>query len=439
MLRTTSLTALALVLIIGAADAQSLRNADEPAEFPPASFTGKQYVDSKGCVFVRAGFDGAVTWVPRVTRNRKVLCGFQPTMAKPKPAAAPPVQVAAAPKPVPPKPKPDPVRVVAPPKPSPAPAPAPTRVRPTSAPTPVVVQNKPRSAPVVVQAAPPAQVRVKPAPVRIQTAAPAPLGTTTVASACPGGSALSQKYLRNGGGHKVRCGPQVDHPGAYATAGGTQYAAASGAIRVAPPPRIAPPPGYKPAFEQDRFNPYRGQQTREGFVQMRLVWTSGTPRRLIDRTTGRDVTKLFPNLRYPFVSMQQQRRYVAVNGPVVSTKNQPPAATANVRVSTKAVPPAQAAPPKRTPVRVTAPAKPTKPVNAGHRYVQVGTFSVESNARNTAARLKALGVPAKLASYSRGGKVYRIVVAGPYRDAGSLRAGLAAVRRAGFSDAYTRK
>lgn len=60
--------------------AQSLRTAGPPAEFPPASFKGKQYVDSRGCVYIRAGVDGNVTWVPRVTRSRKIVCGYKPSL-----------------------------------------------------------------------------------------------------------------------------------------------------------------------------------------------------------------------------------------------------------------------------------------------------------------------------------------------------------------------
>lgn len=67
----------ALTMAGQAAQAQAV-----PAEFPPASFTGNQYVDSRGCAFVRAGLSGTVNWVPRVTRDRRQLCNFQPTFAQ---------------------------------------------------------------------------------------------------------------------------------------------------------------------------------------------------------------------------------------------------------------------------------------------------------------------------------------------------------------------
>lgn len=96
----------ALVLAGGAlaplpASAEKMTGNDQPAEFPPSSYSGRQYVDSQGCVFVRAGLAGAVTWVPRVSRSRKKLCGFAPSRTQGTAASTAPVvsepQIRAAP------------------------------------------------------------------------------------------------------------------------------------------------------------------------------------------------------------------------------------------------------------------------------------------------------------------------------------------------------
>lgn len=52
-----------------------------PAETPPSNFTVKQYVDSKGCAFIRVGFSGPARWVPRVTRQRRQVCGLAPSLS----------------------------------------------------------------------------------------------------------------------------------------------------------------------------------------------------------------------------------------------------------------------------------------------------------------------------------------------------------------------
>jgi hypothetical protein len=70
------------VFLTAPLQAATLSRNSGPSELPPASFSGDQFVDSKGCVYLRAGHSGAFEWVPRVTRDRKLVCGFQPSFAK---------------------------------------------------------------------------------------------------------------------------------------------------------------------------------------------------------------------------------------------------------------------------------------------------------------------------------------------------------------------
>jgi SPOR domain len=61
------------------AAALQARDLGGPAELPPADFAGQQYVDSRGCMFVRAGTEGQVLWVPRVSRGGTPLCDTAPS------------------------------------------------------------------------------------------------------------------------------------------------------------------------------------------------------------------------------------------------------------------------------------------------------------------------------------------------------------------------
>ncbi|MGH1355809.1 MAG: SPOR domain-containing protein [Thalassovita sp.] len=416
----------ALILGGSGAVAQGLGGSGIPAEFPPTSYKSKQYVDSRGCVFIRAGVDGNVTWVPRVTRSRQPICGAQPTFAKAAPKPAPKPAAKPAPKPkVAQAPKPAPKKVV-------RAKPVPQRVVRATAPVPIAPK------PVIVKA---------PAPKRV---APARIEAPKMASACTNFGA-SGKYMTGSG---LRCGPQAESPVSF-NDGSSGVVAAAPVLKpakvrtpavvspraVAPQTRIVPkhvyasqveakqgvhlPTGYRHVWTDDRLNPRRAQQTAAGKAQMDLVWTKTVPRKLIDPRSGKDMTRFHPNVVYPYTNLAQQQRADAFahikKTPVVASKG----------TTRKAVKPRAVVSSKSAPA--------TKPVRAsGKKYVQVGTFGVPANAQRTAARLQNSGLPVRIGRYSKGGKQYQIVMAGPFGSAQQLGAALSAARRAGFRDAFLR-
>lgn len=51
----------------------------QPAELPGPDYAGLQYVDSKGCLFARAGNGSEVQWIPRVSRGGVQVCTYPPS------------------------------------------------------------------------------------------------------------------------------------------------------------------------------------------------------------------------------------------------------------------------------------------------------------------------------------------------------------------------
>jgi cell division septation protein DedD len=68
-----------LGIVLGLAHPAWARDPLRPAELPPADFAGQQYVDSKGCMFVRAGTEAGTLWIPRVSRKGQPICGNPPS------------------------------------------------------------------------------------------------------------------------------------------------------------------------------------------------------------------------------------------------------------------------------------------------------------------------------------------------------------------------
>ncbi len=438
-------TGIALIFLSAGVQARSLRNAGGPAEIPPASYKAMQYVDSRGCAYIRTGYGGKVTWVPRVTRSKQLVCGLKPTrVAGARPAAV----TAAAPKRA---------RAVIR---QPAATPRITAVRTPSAATPRRVatsaaarqpaqtqrpfnwnafwfgtpHKRPAPAPTIVsKPRPPGRAAVATAPI--------PARTTTAVAAVPCPCA-------------VRTGPQAIHPAvAYRAAIGRQSLPVL-RPRVQPP-QVAPiatamPKGYHSLLADPSILALRAVGTAEGKAAMDLIWTETVPRRLIDATTGRDVTERYPQIRYPYQTASL-RPFVPA---YASTTSAPRRATTTRSTRPRRHPVRDEAAPANmrryrnindTSARTTdvqggirganntgAGARPARAV-----YVQVATFGVPKNATRTLARFEAAGLPTIKRPVKRRGKRYDIVMLGPFKDAASLGAALQRARRAGFSDAFT--
>ncbi len=395
-----------IVLAASSAVAQNLGRASGPAELPPAGFGGKQFVDSRGCTFTRAGINGQPTWIPLVDRARNQICGGLPTFAAPpalKPfefanetgnSATPPAPVAEAPKPVAtPKPAPKPV-ITAKPKPV---APKPAKVAPpikTIASKPVT----PAPAPKVVEPPKPA---VQPNVKRI-----------TRADVCQGSITVSPTYLNAATNQPVNCANGAKMP--------SRVKVNPRPLKIVTAPPAAPVAAPKPPVKTVTKNPAKPAAKKLTLAQA-CAQATQSGKTFINKATGKPIVcpQAAPSkvALAPVSKPPKGFKPVWKDGRLNPNRGLPK--TAGV-VSTKSVAPA------------------AKSTTAG-RYVQVGTFGVASNASATAARLKAMGLPVRVLQSTRGGKTYRTVLAGPFTNSSALNNGLGKARSAGFSDAFVRK
>ncbi|MEN9060769.1 SPOR domain-containing protein [Ponticoccus litoralis] len=467
-MKLTALVVSFFALSAGAATAQGMDAT--PANFPPAGFKGTQFADARGCVFVRAGFDGNVTWVPRVTRQRKHICGQTPTSfgGATRTAAAPapqerPVQITVTTPPAatPAAPAPTarataPARVAAPAPARAAPATAPVRVAPAPArvatTTRVVRQPAPQPAPAPQQvvrvpaskpvaAEPPRVVRRVPA----ATAQPGSLKTYRVGTtvkvpaqiACQNGQTTR---VVDGRRVALRCGPQAtphvttirrgEAPAPGKTVHYNRGSWDDSSLRDLPgDTRIVPrhvyesrdvsdnvvPAGYRPAWEDGRLNPYRAYMTLDGYDATQKLWTHTVPRRLIKRVGGYEHRD--PILAYRV----QDSSYPATSGQYGHRS------TVSYHAQGEAY---------RSPVMSTRGAAPV--ATASDRWVEIGAFTSASGAQEAAARLTAAGLPVKMARLTQGGQVMRSVRVGPFASGAALNDALSAVRRTGYTQAYLR-
>ncbi len=441
-------SAVALAITIGATSAMA-QSADVPAEFPPAAFTGNQFVDSKGCAFIRAGVGGATNWVPRVSRSRQPLCNFQPSFP----------DVAAGPAPGPVAPLDAPIIEITPPPVAVA-APAPAPAAPV-APAPVR-RTRDVGPPIETVASIPAVPAAAAAPAGAASAA-APSITPpriTLAEACEGRTGIQRGFISSRTGQPIDCGtppapavtlaaaPVAPAPAApaplrltlaevcaraqanpnirYVHPDGTPIACDAAPAVVATmdlpaPPVLTPAPApvaapvVATATATCPNSPYLqgtpGLSVRCG-PQEELPYTHRG-----SQSVPRSNPTVASNATAPRVMPGFQQ--VWADGRINPQRGQVAQPAAAARVSTRS-----------TPAAVQAPAS----VANGHRYVQVGTFGDPANAARMIQRLGGMGYP--VASAKSGN--LKVIAAGPFANPDDLARALQAVRGMGFADAYTR-
>lgn len=415
-----------------------------PAEFPPSTFSGNQYVDSEGCAFIRAGISGITNWVPRVDRTRTQLCNFQPTfaLAEPEPVV---------------EDEPEPVVETAAAEP---PAARPARNADVGAPIETVASiGTTRAAPTIrftpEPAAAPAAPVAAPEPVAAPT--PAPI---TMAEACEGRFGVQSRFINNATGEPIDCGPApqvaadvTPEPRRMTLADACAEMADTGTVLIdaatsrpiacptpqiiatAPAPSIAVPtvptapsgvggPAAPSTAQLARLcgGQIAQMRTADG-MEVRCGPQAERPYTLAPTTepsvTSRAKTPTFGNLF-------GETDVPASNPPAsVATQIKRPAGYDNVwndgRLNpNRGLPRQQAAAPR--------------PVGTGHQFVQVGTFGDHNNANRLGQRLAGLGLPVGIVNRGQ----MKLVVSGPFNDPAALRQALATVRSMGFSDAYTR-
>ncbi|WP_112311077.1 SPOR domain-containing protein [Pseudogemmobacter bohemicus] len=391
-----------------------------PAEMPPAGFKGQQYVDSRGCVFLRAGYGGRETWVPRISHDRKQLCGYAPSgravvTAEAAPTVADPALAAKAAAGSTPKTTGTKIPSINTKPGAPLPLPAPMQSAFDAA----------GSAPVA--AAP-----------KKTAAAAAVTSSDGYRLTCPATAPVAQKFRVEGGGTRTLCTkgdgtldgasfPRLQTGGSDSWTGTATAVATGKSVTVTTRKGGStaiptPPPGYKLAWEDDRLNPRRGLQTQQGVADQDRLWTRTTPAELheggsrevmvrVRRSDGS--TSMEPGILVTAADGSQSVKLRSDSGVSKSSKS-----------TAKAV---EAAP------VIAAESKAGDNKAAGRLFVQVGTFGVAANAEGTAGRLQGLGLPVSRSTLKGG--ALQVVYAGPFASVGEAQAALSKVRSAGFGDA----
>ena len=453
--------AVAAVALSTAAFAQG-RNLRGPAELPPTSFEGVQFVDSRGCAFVRAGISGDVVWVPRVNRDRSQICNQPPTFGSTSTrVAAAPVAPPAAPALIEPPRRPAagaPIETVA------------SRAMPVTAPAP---RTAPEGAQLTMAQVCQGRSGILPdfrtgtggpvdcgpgtasgtAPMTVSAAAPAPPAPSatvtaerprlTLADVCEGRSGPLPGYVNAATGQPVSCG---EAPPAVIAAAEVAPSAPAPVLTLAQV--CQGHQGLLPGYRTQTGGPVicGGTPAAPAPVLASASCPPGVVGGVAYRCGGAQIDPLSSGTlslagiaRTLDAPRSVSRAPFSNPAPAVEAIT-PPAGYAPVwddgRVNPNRGLTSTPAVVTRAPAPQSVTAAPA--ATPGHRFVQIGTYGDAGNAERAVATLRALGLPASTQAITRNGRSLTVVAAGPFAGAGAAQAALQTARNAGYSDAFTR-
>lgn len=253
----------------------------------------------------------------------------------------------------------------------------------------------------------------------------APVAKKPAPQAAPGGFAcVNGQTFRVVNGMKLRasCGPQtaphatIIRRGEAPAPGKNVYynknSWEGSSLTLPPETRIVPkhvfeeqdtqvahvPSGYRPAWSDDRLNPYRAWQTVKGHQDTQKVWTNTVPRKLVVQARRHEVK--------PPVIVGQAKSPLPLTAIVASNGHAPKAAgEPEVKVG---------------------------------RWIEIGAFTTSDKARHAAHRLQSAGLSVRMANASRNGQDLSLLRVGPYASFDELKMALRRVHGTGYTQAYIR-
>lgn len=265
--------------------AESLSDIGPPRELPPKGYTQQQYVDSRGCAYLRAGFGNDVRWVPRIGPDKAALCNATPTLKSARAAMA---DLAAA---------------------SPAEAAQPAQPAESTQTGARATLTRPA---LPLDAIPADRRNAGTAPRLAQAgSAPAnPAGTVTCTAEAP----VLQRVPLVGGGTALLCTAADGRLSGFRPplfSGTGPQAARQGQTQIPAParrpaaPALVVPEGYVAAWKDDRLNPLRGVGTEDGQAQQDGLWTRRTPARIVRSRRGETAVQVTAQTDMASAAVQQ--------------------------------------------------------------------------------------------------------------------------------------